>query len=352
MGEKTFYNIVDSVKGGCGKSTFSIMLALALDDKRRADEKGTEDEKGNQLKTEIPNVCLVDMDLQGTAMGYLLFGKNIEAEGIKEVAGADIYLNEKATNDDRPQDKYVSRVSWKDDSSQSHTFDVVLSSPKQADKNRYKMVSRQNYSPEVLYSTFRKGLANMLKRDQLFASSSREYKYVIFDMPPNSDGYSDAVFDCILDVKHRAIRREDECNLFIVQTLDMGHRYATKDYFVDLITRNQNNEGATRIFFVFNNIFVFDVNAYEMHFKNAIAEIKDMLNNMKMTQIGTSQIFFVGIRFNKDYYKMCSTRDGIKNEQLPSDALKPVLFLEDINGPIGNNHTLDLIKIMEGGAVK
>lgn len=339
---KVYFNIVDSVKGGCGKSTFSIMLALALDEQQRLEREAK--------KTEGTNVCLVDMDLQGTSMAYLLFGRGIESLGIKSLSNAEMYLNEKVTTyqDKKKEKEYVAQVDWKDEDNKSHMFHVVLSSPKQRDKNRYKAVSSQNYSPEVLYSTFRTGLANMLGRDQLFARTPRQFKHVIFDMPPNSDGYSDAVFDCVMDAKHRVIESGDECNLFLVQTLDMGHRFATESYFQDFITRNQNNCPATRIFFVFNNVSLYGENDYGRHFNDAVAQIKKMLKKMSLSDKVKRQIYFVGIRFNEAYYRLCTTGDGIKNMQMPAGILRPVLFLENIDGPIGQIHTEDLLKVMEG----
>ena len=51
------YNIVQSVKGGCGKTTFSIMLAGFLGKKENRDECG--------------KTCLVDADFQGTSLIHL-----------------------------------------------------------------------------------------------------------------------------------------------------------------------------------------------------------------------------------------------------------------------------------------
>lgn len=58
------YNIIDSVKGGCGKTTFGIMLSLLLDKYRT--------KKKNNGET---MACMVDVDIQGSALLYLLFGK-------------------------------------------------------------------------------------------------------------------------------------------------------------------------------------------------------------------------------------------------------------------------------------
>ena len=54
MAKKTIYNVVNSVKGGCGKTTFSVYLAW----------------KAANAATK-KNTLLIDMDFQGTAMEFL-----------------------------------------------------------------------------------------------------------------------------------------------------------------------------------------------------------------------------------------------------------------------------------------
>ena len=95
------YNIVDSVKGGCGKSTFSIFLALTLD----ADRYNELMKEEKEVDMFPPEVCLIDMDLQGTALAYLLFGEKIK--DLKSGTGAEIYLNEKVTKYNSKEKKYI-----------------------------------------------------------------------------------------------------------------------------------------------------------------------------------------------------------------------------------------------------
>ena len=76
------YNIVDSVKGGSGKTTFALMLSLLLD------KKLTESRENGES-----SVCLVDMDIQGSALLYLLFGKSfLDGEKDRERIA---YLNDR-----------------------------------------------------------------------------------------------------------------------------------------------------------------------------------------------------------------------------------------------------------------
>ena len=59
--------IVDSVKGGCGKTTMAVATAIRsakILPKRNPNEHNKED----------PNVCIIDMDLLGTSMERMLCG--------------------------------------------------------------------------------------------------------------------------------------------------------------------------------------------------------------------------------------------------------------------------------------
>ena len=98
------YNIVDSIKGGCGKTSFSLMLASAL---------------YNEKKEQPP--CLFDMDFQGTSLAYLLFGKKAGKDWKKSI-GLDMFLNERVVS---PKDKrvhYLIKAEWRGDSNNEDLY--------------------------------------------------------------------------------------------------------------------------------------------------------------------------------------------------------------------------------------
>ena len=145
--KKVVYNIIDSVKGGSGKSTFAIMLSLALDQWNAG--KILHGENPSEI---YPNTCLVDVDLQGTALQYLLYGKDYPKD--KNF----VYYNEQTALLDEDLKNFVTHFEW-----QERKFDIVLCSPDQDVKNCYRSMSKQNYNPGVMCSTFRYGFGNMLK---------------------------------------------------------------------------------------------------------------------------------------------------------------------------------------------
>lgn len=316
-GTGTLYNIIDSVKGGCGKTSFSIMLALAADELRKTRTAGilagTTDKDAD-----TPESCLIDMDIQGTALAYLLFGEGYFQD---PSSGRNfLFLNERVRRFEDPADRYVAPFEW-----DGYRFDTILSSPLQRDKNHYRALAGQNYSPEIMCSTFREGLLSMLKK--LNEQNPYRYKYVLFDMPPNSDGYSDAVFDCMLNEKYSIMKKADLCNLFIVQTTDISHRLAAINYFEDFIAR-EHSPKLNKIFFVYNDFLDFaGVGGEEALFKDAVKYTKDRLINCLRRKGLQNKVYFVALRFFEDYYRICSVNDGIKNQSVIKAVTKPVRCL-------------------------
>lgn len=332
--EKVVYNIVDSVKGGCGKSTFAIMLALALD-KINADDVISRD-KSKKLSDIYPNTCLVDVDLQGTALQYLLFGN-----GYRDVRDKDMaYYNEKIVLLDKKFKKFVDRCNWGE-----RKFDLVLCSPEQAVKNCYRSLSKQNDTPEIMCGSFRYGFRNMLSRLQ--ERGDYCYDHIIFDMPPNSDGYSDAVFYNILHSDNCIMDKEcgDKCNLFLMQTLDIGHRLATMKYFNDLATREQYPK-IDKLFLVYSDFL--DFGGKESKFREVISFAKKKID-FTIDKDFADKIYFLAIPFFKDYYEICSESDGISNGDMPEGITAPIKFLHRYDGSWLPNPTIrDLINLING----
>ena len=355
------YNIVNSVKGGCGKSTFSILLALGLHEKwynnrlkayAEANSKPVDSDKDVQnepgegaypSKEAIPDkegtkdgdsevaqpiseklleqtdVCLVDVDTQGTAMQYLLFGTNCK------LAADGRYLNDKVSSLSGDNQKCVVNCTWKKrrsdgasgkdmESDLSRQFDLVLCDPRQDAKDRFRAISNQNYTPEIQYSTFREGLKNLLQ--SLGRQNPYSYGQVIFDMPPNSDGYSDAVLDLLLNKAYSVMKKKDISNMFLIQSLDRGQCSATMEYFTSMMEQ-ENLSKADHIFLVYNetakcqneNIIVNTI-------QREAARLNESLN---LSEELKERIYFVTLRFVEKYYEICLTQDGITNQELNNE---------------------------------
>lgn len=326
---KKIYNIIDSVKGGCGKTTFSLMLSLLLDDHYK--EKRNNDEL---------NVCLIDMDIQGSALAYLLFGGNYFQDEKKW--NTFKFLNDRivAVGDSwKETEKYMHRFRFWDKTEDGKKaekeekikdckgpgIDVIFSDPRPKIKKKYRSLSNQNYSPEVLYSTYRMGLANMLSR--LDEEKLYLHEYVNFDMPPNSDAYSDSVYDVLLKKEYTIMKDGDVCNLFLLQTVDKGQIKATLDYFDELVS-SENFQKINKIFFVFNDWLDFE--GGKDFFNEAVSTVKDNLKKCQLFKKIHDNIYFIGLNFNKEYYRLCTQNDGIRNLEMPKNMLYPIKYITNI----------------------
>lgn len=336
------YNIVDSVKGGSGKTTFALMLSLLLDNKLTGSRKNNE-----------TSSCLIDMDIQGSALLYLLYGKSfLNGETDKEMAERIAYLNDRVVavgEESNMKRNYVNPFFFRDKETSGPRTDVIFSDPRTESKKKFRSMSNQNYSPEVLYSTYRMGLGNMLSN--LKGMKEYVHRHVIFDMPPNADGYSDAVYDVMLKKEYSVMEEDDKCNLFFMVTMDMGQRSATMDYFFELVS-SENFQKINKIFFVFNDWCGFKALTKKSSpsgdtetsvvgisekdnsglFIEAVSFIKDQISRALMTsrEEVREKIVFVGLKFNISYYRECTQGDGIKNKDMPSGLLDPVKYLADM----------------------
>lgn len=349
------YHVIDSVKGGCGKSTFAIMLAAAIN------KYPKEDEKGNIIRDQKRPVCLFDMDLQGTSMAYLLFGKNWK-NNRKLPSELDIYLNEKIGRSDVKGKRFIKKVVWgndpdkdsgeanSDSGSESYPeFYVAVSSPIQKDKDQYKPKSSQNYSPGVSYGRFRYGLSKLLTPDNLYEELKERLEHVILDMPPNSDGYSDAVTDFLLDGKRKVLKDGDSCNYFLMVTRDLAHQQATLEWLNVFLNHEGNRDYPNKL--IITLAFTpRDVNKADEDGRNYFAgwvkEFKKSLRGMSnWKEELINRIYFLAFGFNAEYYELCCEQDGIINNTV--DIGNPIKYMQAFDGEMNvDSATKNFLKIL------
>lgn len=315
------YNIVDSVKGGCGKTTFSILLSLLIDKFWMGDRAN--DETG---------VCLMDMDIQGTSLLYLLEGKTYldREENEKELCTLNDWIAS-VEGDKEKVSEYVRKCRFPSlgERQAGERFDVVFCDPRPEQKKRFRSVSNQNYSPEVMYSTYRMGLIDFL--DQIGKQTPYSHGHIIFDMPPNSDGYSDAIYDIMLKQDYSVLKKGDLCNLFLMQTMDQGHRQTSLDYFQEIV----NSEGFDKfhaIFFVFNDWLNWNKDPGLFH--EACVQVKEICKKCGLDDVKCDRIYCVGLNFNEDYYRLCTQTDGIRNAKQPVSLLYVIKDICDVNSVV------------------
>lgn len=366
------FSVIDSVKGGSGKTSLSLMLTLAAQEYMQR----TEDAAGD-----IRHSLLMDMDMQGSSLDYLLFeGKKDENRNVTLNRAPDTLNDAILRYYRRKTPQFISRPEfffsndWGEVPSSpdepteveerprnSYQIAVALASTKMEDRDCFRAVSRMNYSSQITYDAFGSGLRAVLRESNLNSYLPNELKYIFFDMPPNSNGYSDYVLELLLSggPKNSAIDPEHSRNYFELMTLDHGHIHATLDWFEQFVN-GERYHFPDHFFFVFNNvppsISSMEFDAEKNQFKDeclrkAVDTIRERLDRIiKLKEKDRRRIRFVGVSYQEEYLKRCcsagSLLNSANNGQLSPEMLSPIKFLVGVDGSKFEGRTDELLKLM------
>lgn len=332
---KRCFNVIDSVKGGSGKSSLSLMLALACSHKFSSSDEA----RNGKI-----SAYLIDMDFQGSAFSHLIFGKS----ALGSNGQAEQYINEKILSYYRYSDKkYISNPIFKlDDDKPGISSDeripeyyniaASLASPYSNDRARFKAVSRLNYSLQITYSTFYAGLKKLISSIDLDFANDKSPEYILFDMPPNSNGYSDAVLDILFGNKEGR-PKDSAFNYFELMTFDSGHIDATMRWLESFV-KDEKYCFPDHFFFVFNNVPT-SISNFSSTDDPLLNEIilrvqKRIVNIMKSAHSDLlERISLVGISYQADYLKKCCSGSAIIEDFLPTTIKNPVSFYVSIAEP-------------------
>lgn len=267
------YNLVSSVKGGCGKTTFSIWMARYLDE-----------------------ALLIDMDLLGTSM-QILFNGNTDM--CRTALVNDIFQNVKSV-----KKEFVEKIKLKD----GKCMNVIFSSMDYSEKEKFKSGKHSGYTPVVKHGIFRLGLRELIKHNKTI--EGRTVEHFIFDMPPNSDGFSDAAMECIFNPRYSDLGKEDRKNLFIMIGTDWGQTIATINELKSLLLHNDERE-PDRIFLVINHNM--GNNFGKDHYEARKHEIEGELKGWNLSEKVMHKIFFLKMEHNEYYTELGIGGKGFRN---------------------------------------
>ena len=249
---KTKFIIVDSVKGGCGKTTDALAVAI--------DRAGKD--------------CI---DLLGTSMERLIMGGLFirETKRLMDQAvykRANRYLNDLVSIENAFFHDYATGIEIGLGVEGSCDIDFIISSPYECDRRKFRVSGNSNYTMQITPTHFRGVIKKLIER-----LMDEKYKTIVFDMPPNSDVYTDCVFDILLNTEYRQFQKNkiDSVELRIVSTVDRSHIYSNIDWLSDIYHGRDHHWAAfDKISFVVNNnnipsIFNGDSHKLDI-FKNSI----------------------------------------------------------------------------------
>lgn len=285
------YIIVNSVKGGCGKSSISLRTAidLALDDnnvlvidmdilgsslrtfvtgqQRGFDQKTDESEKEPQEKDDNSqnNLKIGGKSITNRALWLLPYERDKDTTPKKE------NLSEELCFTDLFYKKYDE---WKDkeieipfcissnekEEKKDPMLHIAFSSEDPNVKNRFRTQKSNNYTLNVNIRYYEEILRKYIKHlGEKGLSKNGIATHVIFDMPPNSDPYSECVYSILLKILNEDIQQGKEgdntVELRMVSSCDLAHISANLSWVNNMFEKNGWQYGfPSELVFVINDI--------------------------------------------------------------------------------------------------
>ncbi len=346
--DKIQIHIVSSVKGGCGKTAFSLFKALDVALKLRNED----------LKKRRSEVLWVDADFKGTASRTLFYGKDeteFEAlhgertiEKLEEdylglfdesplptqnsLCYGEVYvpytINDYLCEEIRGLEKMIVHgyVYCEQKTGGGPTgataavkgcingmVDFVFSSGTMADKRVF------NYGsglPTIEIGRFTYLMSAMLQRlcekgkTKTSAAGDKDdgkanYKHIVIDMPPGDDAYSSALLRTIREFTQKR-KSEIEIHLYVLTTSDRGHMDAMLESVRDTCERLRKYKHKEKIHIVLSEIRTGEFNpisSYQERIDECRSEIKKLLLGENV------EIDILLCRFQEEYYKFCREID-------------------------------------------
>lgn len=300
------YYMVDSVKGGCGKSTFAFMLSQFL---REKTGMGT---------------CLLDFDFLGT--GFINLSLGDDPSKIREFEKRYSYITDAVMGVSSAGRSYLYPCEYRNDCS----FYVSYSNPKFYSKTAYRLRPDRNFSPAVLYSAFRKGVLEILRENGSIDINGRNINNVVMDMSPGMDTYSEIVKECVYDKRHSRLLGDDIKRFYFLMTgMDLSHIVSTENYLEAYL--DGQDKFSDRIFIVINDpmcggkMLSGIKNVREIEIYNAIVD--KFIKRIKLPEIYIGKVFFLVLNHYSEYSAKIHFQEPlIENGYIHPDIFLPIPF--------------------------
>lgn len=330
--DKVQIHIVSSVKGGCGKTAFSLFKAMDFAIRERGSDSGNRN---------VP-VIWIDADFKGTASKTLFYGENKKAfrsmqagDTIEEYS--ELYeksplglrnrlcfsreyitytINDYLKEEIQSLEKMIIHgyVLSKQEKSGYITgyingmIDFIFSSGAMSDK---KLFNYGNGLPTIEIGRFtylmRAMLSRLIEMGETRTRAVKEsthtqpnYKHVIIDMPPGDDAYSSALLRMVRQLaEEKQYKDKIEIHLYTLATSDRGHMSALLESLRDTCERLRNYGHKEKIYAVLSEIRDKEFDPEEQYIIQ-IHECRDQIR--RVLSDNELEIEILKCEFQPDYY--------------------------------------------------
>lgn len=353
--DKMQIHIVSSVKGGCGKTAFSLFKSLKVASEMRkrnlsnkraevlwidADFRGTasrtlfysKDEEQFKLmhsrntidKLEEKNPSLFDESPLFT-QNILCYGKEFVPYTINDYLREDIQgLEKMIVHGYAYNEQKVGGGPAGDEADIKECIngmvDFIFSSGAAADKRLFNYGSGLLPTIEIGRFTYlmRTMLMRVCEKGKTKTKAAGEkndrelnYKHIVIDMPPGDDAYSNALLETIRELaqKRKEDKDEIEIHLYVLTTSDRGHMDATLESVQDTCERLLRHKHEENIHIIQSEIRSGEFDPGN-EFQNQIDEYLDKINRFRDTihkrfPGENINIDLSVCKFQKEYYAFC-----------------------------------------------
>lgn len=240
---KYVFHIVNSVKGGCGKSTFSLLL-------------------GEYWRKKGFPTYIIDLDICGTSweLEYRV--------GIKEdsylISNDSIYINDVIENyrnannrnvwhrinfeevfykSDRASSFMVCDTDSKDDLIKSHQKVTIEYMPEHSDNPLNICIAdpnRNNSLDSYELDLFENAVKHLIETNIIDIHSNNDKQvHIILDMPPSNEKHAERVLNnWLLSQKFAHSHNNYIVQLYLMSTMDRAHMYSNLDYLIKLLNKH------------------------------------------------------------------------------------------------------------------
>lgn len=202
MKSKTIHHIVYSTKGGCGKTAFSLCLEVS-DLKEIITQVLKNENRDFNVFGEVN--YLLDLDFLGTSLMHC-FG---DEKDKKLISMQNLIFD----NVNIEKMKILSEKEF------GPNIFIVPAEVDEAKKSIFHV--KRKHTPLLKYDEFRYEIKALQKSIELVESIDEKDKIIniIYDMPPNSDGYTEAFFEEVFKLD-KDKKNENEVILYLIYNSD------------------------------------------------------------------------------------------------------------------------------------
>lgn len=268
-GKKMEIIVVDSVKGGCGKTSISLKCAI-----EKAQDK-------------LNKVCYMDLDLLGSSIETFLIGDRFVGKNKKSdpkgypidlcVIKSEKYYFNDIFKGEHFSPRFLNEIVIIEDNKRKGVFSLIACNPDQNEKDRFKPSRLMNYIGQIDYEYFGAMIERVLEQLE-----DMNFTHVIIDMPPNSDAYTDSVFNILLrqngsDNTH--IETKYRVKICLVNSFDRAHFSANLEWLKTMVNEH-DMKWVVNAPDLFKIVFNDNINYNELSVDDAKKYVQDRLQQL------------------------------------------------------------------------